>query len=121
LPQFDCIVAAEVIYSEALVHPLLNTMRGLQKNGAELIMSHAVHRLAPLVTFLAEIHRRSSSVLSVPDVELHPKYKADGLLIKRVTPPVDRSESATSKRRVIQKQKLSKLEIVMDQPKLGSC
>mmetsp|Transcript_4687 Transcript_4687/g.6487 ORF Transcript_4687/g.6487 Transcript_4687/m.6487 type:complete len:159 (+) Transcript_4687:841-1317(+) len=54
-------------------------------------------------------------MLSVPDVELHPKYKADGLLIKRVTPPVDRSESATSKRRVIQKQKLSKLEIKCEQ------
>eukprot|EP00189_Rhodosorus_marinus_P004875 CAMPEP_0113956416 /NCGR_PEP_ID=MMETSP0011_2-20120614/2055_1 /TAXON_ID=101924 /ORGANISM="Rhodosorus marinus" /LENGTH=354 /DNA_ID=CAMNT_0000966571 /DNA_START=1 /DNA_END=1065 /DNA_ORIENTATION=- /assembly_acc=CAM_ASM_000156 len=113
--NFDLIVAAEVIYCDALVHPLLNTLKGLQKNGAELIMSHAVHRLAPLVTFLAEIHRRSSSVLSVPDVQLHPKYKAEGLLIKRVTPLLNRSEAIASNRGAIQKQKVSKLEIKCEQ------
>ncbi|KAJ8905249.1 hypothetical protein NDN08_001757 [Rhodosorus marinus] len=114
-PNVDFIVASEVIYCDALVHPLLNTLRELQKTGAELIMSHAVHRLAPLVTFLAETHRRSSSVLSVPDIELHPKYKAEGILIKRITPRLNRPEEVSSERRGIQKQKLSKLEIKCEQ------
>mmetsp|Transcript_7032 Transcript_7032/g.21412 ORF Transcript_7032/g.21412 Transcript_7032/m.21412 type:complete len:406 (+) Transcript_7032:149-1366(+) len=83
-PKIDLIIAAECIYIEPLVLPLVNTLKLSAQGGADVLLSHGVHRLTPLISFFHELRRCNAKVQRVSDREKHPAYRAPGLHIQKI-------------------------------------
>eukprot|EP00188_Purpureofilum_apyrenoidigerum_P002367 Plantae.Rhodophyta-Purpureofilum_apyrenoidigerum.ctg24658.p1 GENE.Plantae.Rhodophyta-Purpureofilum_apyrenoidigerum.ctg24658~~Plantae.Rhodophyta-Purpureofilum_apyrenoidigerum.ctg24658.p1 ORF type:complete len:363 (+),score=74.04 Plantae.Rhodophyta-Purpureofilum_apyrenoidigerum.ctg24658:303-1391(+) len=84
-PKIDLIIAAECIYIEPLVLPLINTIEKLSVGSrADVLLSHGVHRLTPLISFFHELRRIGARIQRVSDKEKHPAYRAAGLHIQKI-------------------------------------
>ncbi|KAL6056106.1 Protein N-lysine methyltransferase METTL21A, variant 2 [Balamuthia mandrillaris] len=78
-PNYDVILAAELLYDEETIEPLLQTIAELSDRDTKVYMTHQEHGSKASALFLQKVGDHFETVRHIPLSEQHPSFKAENV------------------------------------------
>lgn len=79
----DYVIASDVIYSDEIVEPLVNTLQMLCKNPqTKILLAYETHKYTPIVEFFKKIKQTNLEVNHLLMTDLHPEFQLGGVSLK---------------------------------------